>query len=105
MALMDYTYPKLAPVVPSEKVSATLEELQRSWDAMTLDELKETFRKELDTLPADVRRELEKLVAKNGVGPLVIETLLKFRFVEQRTESQAQAQDPQDPEQPGLKVV
>jgi hypothetical protein len=103
--LMNYCYPKIAPVVPHETVSATLAELQRSWDARTLDELKETFRKEINTLPAEVRRELEKLVAKSGFDPLVIETLLKFRFVEQRTESQAQAQDPQDPEQPGLKVV
>lgn len=63
MVLMDYAYPKLAPVVPHEKVSTRLEELQRSWDAMTLDELKETFRKEISTLPAEVRRELEKLVA------------------------------------------
>jgi hypothetical protein len=102
IALLDYAYPKLAPVVSSENVSATLEELQRSWDAIELDELKETFRKELDTLPAEVRRELEKLVAKNGVGPLVMQRLLKFKFVEQRTESQAKAQNPQQPE---LKVV
>src|SRR5918996_6620577 len=38
LALMDYSYPKLTPVVPSETVSATLEELQRSWDTETLEE-------------------------------------------------------------------
>jgi hypothetical protein len=81
-------------------VSATLEALQRAWDARTLDELKETFRKEISTLPAEVRRELEKLVAKSGFDPLVIETLSRLKFVERRTESQAQ-----DPEQPGLKAV
>jgi hypothetical protein len=101
--LMNYCYPKIAPVVPHETVSATLAELQRSWDARTLDELKETFRKEISTLPAEVRRELEELVARNGFGPFVIERLLEFKFVEKRTESRAQ--DPQDPEQPGLKVV
>src|SRR5437764_14969932 len=52
MVLLDYSYPRLAPVVPGEIVSATLEELQRAWDARTLDEFKEAFRKELDTLPA-----------------------------------------------------
>src|ERR687891_81690 len=75
MALMDYSYPKLAPVVPSETMNATLEELQRSWDAATLDEFKEAFRKELDTLPTDARAALEKL---GGSGPLVMQALLKF---------------------------
>ena len=99
----EFAYPKLAPVVPHETVSTTLEGLQRSWDARTLDELKEAFRKEISTLPAEVRRELEELVARNGFGPFVIERLLEFKFVEKCTESQAQ--DPQDPKQPGLKVV
>jgi hypothetical protein len=103
LTLCEYAYPKLAPVVPHENVSARLEELQRSWDAATLDELKEAFRKEISTLPAEVRRELEELVARNGFGPFVIERLLEFKFVEKCTESQAQ--DPQDPKQPGLKVV
>jgi hypothetical protein len=81
MALMDYSYPKLAPVVPSETVSATLEELQHSWDARTLDEFKEAFRKELDTLPTDARAALEKL---GGSGLLLMQALLKF--VEQQHE-------------------
>jgi hypothetical protein len=81
MALMDYAYPKLAPVVPNENVSATLEELQRSWDAATLDEFKEAFTKELDTLPTDARAALEKM---GGIGPLVMQALLKF--VEQHHE-------------------
>ena len=101
--LCEFAYPRLAPVVPHETVSTTLEGLQRSWDARTLDELKEAFRKEISTLPAEVRRELEELVARNGFGPFVIERLLEFKFVEKCTESQAQ--DPQDPKQPGLKVV
>jgi hypothetical protein len=101
MALLDYAYLKLAPIVSHENVSATLEELQRSWDARTLDELKEAFRKEFGTLPAEVRAELEKLVARNGFDPLVIERLLKFKVVKRRHE-QAQAQTP---EEEGLKVV
>jgi hypothetical protein len=102
MALCEYTYPKIAPVVPHETVSATLAELQGSWDAIELDELKETFREELDTLPAEVRAELEKLVAKYGFSPLVMQRLLKFKFVKRRTESQAQAPAP---EEGGSKVV
>jgi hypothetical protein len=102
LELCEFAYPKLAPVVPNESVSTTLAELQRFWDARTLDELKEAFRKEISTLPAEVRRELEKLVAKSGFDPLVIETLSRLKFVEQRPESQAKAQDPQQPE---LKVV
>jgi hypothetical protein len=100
MALCEFAYPRLAPIMPHETVSTTLEELQRSWDAIELDELKETFLRELSTLPADIRSELEELVAKNGFSPLIMRRLLKFKFVEQRTESQAQ-----DPQQPGLKVV
>jgi hypothetical protein len=95
MALMDYSYPKFAPVVPSENVSATLEELQRSWDAATLDEFKEAFRKELDTLPTDARAALEKMDAKGGIGPLVMQALLKF--VEQHHE---QARDPVSSDSP-----
>jgi hypothetical protein len=52
--LCGFAYPRLAPVVPNETVSAILEGLQRSWDARTLDELKETFRKEISPLPAEV---------------------------------------------------
>jgi hypothetical protein len=86
---MDYAYPKLAPVVPSENVSATLEELQHAWDARTLDEFKEAFQKELDTLPTDARAALEKM---DGIGPLVMQALLKF--VEQ------QGPVPSDPPEP-----
>jgi hypothetical protein len=103
ITLLEYSYPKVAPIVPSETVSARLGELQRAWDARTLDELKETFLREISTLPTEVRRELEELVARNGFGPFIIERLLEFKFVEKRTESQAQ--DPQDPEQLELKVV
>lgn len=102
MALMDYAYPKLAPIVPSETVTATLEEQQRSWDTQTWDEFKQAFRQELGTLPEDTRRELEKLETTGGFGPRVMQWLLKF--VEMRHE-QAKAQDPQDPQQPELKVV
>jgi hypothetical protein len=99
LALMDYAYPKLAPVVPHETVSARLEELQRSWDTETWDEFKQAFSKELGTLPEDTRRELDALETTCGFGLLVMQMLLKF--VEQRHE-QAKAQDPR---QPGLKVV
>jgi hypothetical protein len=77
LTLCEYAYPRLATIVPNESVSTRLEELQHPWDAITLAKLKETFRKELDTLPDDVRRELEKLIAKNGFDPLVMQTLLK----------------------------
>jgi hypothetical protein len=97
MALMDYAYPKLAPVVPNEKVSTRLEELQRSWDTKTWDEFKQAFQEELATLPETTRRELEKLETQCGFGPLVMQVLLKF--VEMRHE-QAQGS-----EQPGLEVV
>jgi hypothetical protein len=102
LALMDYAYPRLAPVVPNETVSATLAELQRSWNTATWDEFKQAFREELGTLPEDTRRALEKLDTRGEIGPLVMQVLLKF--VEMRHE-QAKAQDPQDPEQPGLKAV
>jgi hypothetical protein len=99
MALLEYSYPKVAPVVPSETVTATLGELQRAWNIETWGEFKEAFRQELSTLPEDTRRELEKLDTKGEIGPLVMQVLLKF--VEMRHE-QAKAQDPQQPE---LKVV
>jgi len=92
MALMDYAYPKLAPVVPNENVSATLEELQRSWDAATLDEFKEAFRQELNTLPTDARAALEKM---DGIGPFVMQALLKL--VEKQHE-QTRDPVPEDPE-------
>jgi hypothetical protein len=97
MALMDYAYPKLAPVVPNETVSATLEELQRAWNTETWGEFKQAFRQELGTLPEDTRRQLEKMDTKGEIGPLVMQVLL--RFVEMR-HKQAQA-----PEEGGLKVV
>jgi hypothetical protein len=99
MALMDYAYPKLAPVVPSETVSATLEELQRAWNTETWGEFKHAFSQELATLPEDTLAALEKMDARGGIGPLVMQVLLKF--VEMRHEqTQAQA-----PEEGGLKVV
>lgn len=97
--LMNYCYPKIAPVVPSETVSATLEEVQRAWNTETWDEFKHAFSKELGTLPKDTLAALEKMDARGGIGPLVMQILL--RFVEMR-HKQAQAKDPQ---QPGLKVV
>jgi hypothetical protein len=99
MALLDYSYPKLAPVVPNETVSATLEELQRSWDTATLEEFKQAFSKEFSTLPDEAKAGLKKLEAMGKIGPIMMQALIKF--VEQRHE-QAKAQDPQ---QPGLKVV
>ena len=95
--MCECAYPKLAPVVSHEHVSARLEELQRSWDTATWDEFKHAFWKELGTLPEDTRRELEKLETTCGFGPRVMQLLLKF--VEMRHE-QAQA-----PEEGGLKVV
>jgi hypothetical protein len=99
LTLCEYAYPKLAPVVPNEKVSARLEELQRSWDTETWGEFKQAFRQELGTLPEDTRREFEKLDTKGEIGPRVMQVLLKF--VEMRHE-QAKAQAP---EEGGLKVV
>jgi hypothetical protein len=99
MALCEYSYPKLAPVVPHETVSTTLAELQRSWDTATLEEFNQAFQKELDTLPDEAKAGLKKLEAMGRIGPIIMQALLKF--VERRHE-QAQAQDP---EQPGLKVV
>jgi Family of unknown function (DUF5681) len=99
LTLCEYAYPKLAPVVPSEKVSARLEELQRSWDTETWNEFKRAFREELGTLPEDTRAALEKMETTGGFGPRVMQVLLKF--VEMRHE-QAKAQAP---EEGGLKVV
>jgi hypothetical protein len=99
LTLCEYAYPKLAPVVPNEKVSTRLEELQRSWDTATWDEFKQAFQEELATLPEDTRRALEKLETTGGFGPRVMQLLLKF--VEMRHE-QAKAQAP---EEGGLKVV
>lgn len=99
LTLMDFCYPKLAPVVPSETVTATLEELQRAWNTETWSEFKRAFRQELSTLPDDTKAALEKMDTKGEIGPLVMQVLLKF--VEMRHE-QAKAQDP---EQPGLKAV
>jgi hypothetical protein len=97
MALLEYSYPKVAPIVPNEKVSATLEELQRAWNTETWGEFRQAFSAELSTLPENTLAALEKMDTKGEIGPLVMQVLLKF--VEQRHE---QAQDPQ---QSGLKVV
>jgi hypothetical protein len=97
MALLEYSYPKVAPIVPNEKVSATLEELQRAWNTETWGEFRQAFSAELSTLPENTLAALEKMDTKGEIGPLVMQVLLKF--VEQRYE---QAQDPQ---QSGLKVV
>ena len=70
--MCEYTYPRLAPVVPHEKMSARLEELQRSWDTKTWDEFKQAFRKELDTLPDDTKAALDKMDTKGEIGPLVM---------------------------------
>jgi hypothetical protein len=99
LTLCEFAYPKLAPIVPNETVSATLEEQQRAWNTETWGEFKHAFRQELSTLPDDTKAALEKMDIKGGIGPRVMQALLKF--VEMRHE-QAQAQDPQ---QPGLKVV
>jgi hypothetical protein len=97
LTLCEFAYPKLAPIVPSETVSARLAELQRSWDTETWGEFKQAFRQELSTLPDDTLAALEKMDTKGEIGPLVMQVLL--RFVEMRHEQA------QDPEQPGLKVV
>jgi hypothetical protein len=99
LVLLEYSYPKVAPIVPSETVTATLEELQRAWNIETWGEFKEAFRQELSTLPDDTKRQLDKMDASGEIGPLVMRVLLKF--VEMRHE-QAQAQDP---EEVGLKAV
>ena len=99
LALLDYSYPKVAPIGPSETVTATLEELQRAWNTETWGEFKQAFQKELSTLPEDTLAALEKMDTKGEIGPLVMQVLLKF--VEMHHE-QAKAQDPQQPE---LKVM
>jgi hypothetical protein len=100
LALMDFCYPKLSPIASHENMSARLEELQRSWDTETLEEFSRAFSAELDTLPDEAKAGLKKLEAMGRMGPIMMQALIKF--VEQRHE---QAQDPQDPQQPGLKVV
>src|SRR5918999_1545074 len=72
LTLCEYAYPKLAPVVPHEKVSTRLEELQRSWDTETWDEFKQAFRQELGTLPDDTKAALDKMDTKGEIGPLVM---------------------------------
>jgi hypothetical protein len=99
LTLCEYAYPKLAPIVPSETVTATLEEQQRAWNTKTWDEFKQAFRQELSTLPEDTLTALEKMDTKGEIGPIIMQVLLKF--VEMRHE-QAKAQDP---EEGGLKVV
>jgi hypothetical protein len=102
LTLMEYCYPKLCPIASHENMSGRLEELQRSWDTATLEEFNQAFSAELDTLPDEAKAGLKKLEAMGRIGPIIMQALIKF--VERRHE-QAQAQDPQDPEQPGLKVV
>ncbi len=80
-------------------MSATLAELQRSWDTETWDEFKQAFREKLGTLPDEAKAGLKKLEAMGRIGPIIMQALLKF--VEMRHE-QAQAQAP---EEGGLKVV
>src|SRR5918992_6131202 len=67
LELCEFAYPKLAPVVPNEKVSTRLEELQRSWDNETWDEFKQAFREELGTLPDGTRAALEKMDTKGEI--------------------------------------
>ncbi len=43
LTLCEYAYPKLAPVVPHEKMSTRLEELQRSWDTETWKRMRWSF--------------------------------------------------------------
>jgi hypothetical protein len=100
MALCEFTYPRLAPIVPHENVSVRLEEVQRSWDIETLEEFSQAFSAELDTLPDEAKAGLKKLEAMGRIGPIIMQALIKF--VEQHTESQAKAQGPQ---QPALKVA
>jgi hypothetical protein len=95
LTLCEYAYPKLAPVVPNENVSATLAELQRSWDTATLDEFKRAFSAELSTLPEEATAGLSKLEAMGKIGPILMQSLI--RFVERRHE-QKQAPIPEEPE-------
>ena len=82
----------------TEPVSATLAELQRSWDTATLDEFNQTFQKELDTLPDEAKAGLKKLEAMGRIGPIIMQALIKF--VEQRTESQVRGPVSSDPPEP-----
>jgi hypothetical protein len=100
LTLMEYCYPKLCPIASHENMSGRLEELQRRWDTATLEGFNQAFSAELDTLPEEAKAGLKKLEAMGRIGPIIMQSLIKF--VEQRTESQAKAQDPQQPE---LKVV
>jgi hypothetical protein len=101
MALCEYAYPRLAPVVPHENVSIRLEEVQRSWDSATLEEFNQAFQKELDTLPDEAKAGLKKLEAMGRIGPIIMQALLKF--VEMRHE---QARDPVSSDSPEpLKVA
>jgi hypothetical protein len=63
LTLMEYCYPKLCPIASHENMSARLEELQRSWDTATLEEFKQAFSAELDTLPDEAKAGLKKLEA------------------------------------------
>jgi hypothetical protein len=81
-------------------MSTRLTELQRSWDSATLDEFKAAFSAELGTLPDEAKAGLKKLESMGMIGPIMMQLLIKF--VEMHHE---QAQGPQGPEQPGLKVV
>jgi hypothetical protein len=84
MALMDYCYPKLSPIASHENMSARLEEIQRSWDTATLDEFKAAFQKEFDSLPEEAKAGLKKLEAMGKIGPIMMQSLVKF--VEMRHE-------------------
>jgi hypothetical protein len=95
MALMDFAYPRLAPVTPSETVTATLEEQQRAWNTETLEEFFQAFQKELDTLPEEAKAGIKKLEAMGKIGPILMQSLIKF--VERRHE-QKQAPIPEEPE-------
>jgi uncharacterized protein DUF5681 len=97
MALMDFAYPRLAPVTPSETVTATLEEQQRAWNSETLDEFYQAFQKELDTLPEEAKAGISKLEAMGKIGPILMQALIKF--VEMRHE-QKQAPIPSDSPEP-----
>jgi hypothetical protein len=98
--LCEYSYPKLAPVVPHETVSGRLEELGRSWDIATLEEFNQAFSTELDTLPDEAKAGIKKLEAMGKIGPIIMQALLKF--VEMRHE---QARDPVSEEPETLKLA
>jgi hypothetical protein len=95
LSLCEFAYPKIAPIVPSETVTATLEEQQRAWNSETLEEFYQAFQKELDTLPEEATAGIEKLEAMGKIGPILMQSLIKF--VERRHE-QKQAPIPEEPE-------